>query len=546
MSTTAVHKDWINQYLPSTGVVLDVGAGVGRDAKYFADKGLDVVAVEPAEKLLSRGKLTTGSLSVRWIADQLPELRQVFALQMQFDLILLSAVWMHIPTTQRERAFRKLTNLMKPGGKMVISLRYGDSPDERQMWPVSVDEIKKLGQKFGVMVRSLGHRDDELQRESVVWDTVVIELPDDGSGAFPVIRNVLINDAKAATYKLALIRTLLRIADGHPGSVLRREENRVILPLGLVSLYWARQFKPILQAGLQQNSASSRGLSFVKADGWDKLAQLSAQDFSVGQAFVGEHAKALHLTLKHISSTIKDNPVKFTTWPGTQNAIFEVALNRTSNVVNHLYLDLQTLASYGEFSVPSHLWQTMSQYACWIEPVAIQEWANVTKSFSQNRAVPTHQILDKLKWIEAEHSTTQVRLRVQSLLAAKRELYCVWSSKKIRKEFSIDHCLPFSRWPNNDLWNLLPTLSKINLQKSDKVPTKRQLAHSKHLIVDWWKEAWSMDHGSENTFFSQAELTLPGLGHTDSYDDVFEALTLQTVRLIDQQQLQGFEITQAN
>jgi protein-L-isoaspartate O-methyltransferase len=31
------------------GLVLDVGAGSGRDAAWFADRGWDVVAVEPAE-----------------------------------------------------------------------------------------------------------------------------------------------------------------------------------------------------------------------------------------------------------------------------------------------------------------------------------------------------------------------------------------------------------------------------------------------------------------------------------------------------------------
>ena len=203
-------------YLPSTGVVLDVGAGVGRDAKYFAEQGLEVIAVEPADELLKLGKEYTQEDAVQWVQDTLPELNNVYGLQMRFDLILLSAVWMHIPASSRERAFRKLANLLKPNGYLVISLRHGPNADEREMFDVSTDELNKLSQQFGLSVRLAQPDDDKLDRPEVHWETVVMQLPDDGSGAFPIVRNILINDAKTSTYKLALIRTLLRIADGHP------------------------------------------------------------------------------------------------------------------------------------------------------------------------------------------------------------------------------------------------------------------------------------------------------------------------------------------
>ena len=42
----SVHKDWLSE-IPTEGMVLDVGAGSGRDARYLAARGLGVVAVEP-------------------------------------------------------------------------------------------------------------------------------------------------------------------------------------------------------------------------------------------------------------------------------------------------------------------------------------------------------------------------------------------------------------------------------------------------------------------------------------------------------------------
>jgi hypothetical protein len=38
----------------------------------------------------------------------------------------------------------------------------------------------------------------------VTWQTLVFQMPDDGTGAFPFIRHVAINDGKSATHKLAL------------------------------------------------------------------------------------------------------------------------------------------------------------------------------------------------------------------------------------------------------------------------------------------------------------------------------------------------------
>lgn len=88
---------------------LDIGAGTDRDALYMAEQGLDVIAVEPIEELLAIAKTAT----VQWISDELPDLYCVEKLQIQFDLILLSAVWMHIPPAHRQRSLRKLTNLIR-------------------------------------------------------------------------------------------------------------------------------------------------------------------------------------------------------------------------------------------------------------------------------------------------------------------------------------------------------------------------------------------------------------------------------------------------
>ena len=202
-----VHQSWIHLLpatLNKTSVrILDVGGGSGRDAKYFAEQLQNinssqssgqstestgqVFAIEPAAELAKWGEQTTKGLGVTWLQDTLPALENTTKLEISFDLILLSAVWMHIPPSDRARAFRKLTNILKPGGQLVISLRHGHTDDERKnrnMYDVSADELKKLASEHGLFVKLETELDkDQLGRGHVSWQTVVLAMPDDGTGA---------------------------------------------------------------------------------------------------------------------------------------------------------------------------------------------------------------------------------------------------------------------------------------------------------------------------------------------------------------------------
>ncbi|MFT2091109.1 methyltransferase domain-containing protein [Paraglaciecola sp. 2405UD69-4] len=593
-----VHNSWIHQ-LPAildkpNLAILDVGAGAGRDVKRIAELVAEnqpqgsiaqVYGVEPSHALLQVGQQTTKGQNVHWLQDSLPSLDKTTKLELSFDLILLSAVWMHVPPSQRSRALRKLTNLLKPGGKIVISLKFGMTPKEQQersMFAVSVEEVEHLAQNLGLFSSLVGTTDkDKLGRDAVYWQTLVLQLPDDGTGAFPFIRHVAINDGKAATHKLALLRVLLRIADGHPGAVLRRESSpsgdRVILPVGLVALYWCHQYKGLIDTHqLYQTPNKSPNMGFMKAEGWHKLTHRTAADYRIGNMFLGDDAIALHKTLSAAVTNIKTMPCRYITLPNSDQTIFEVD-NKTVRAKDSLFLDLQTLEQWGEFSLPESTWLAFNRYACWIEPVLVSEWVKTMASYTGNQqyAAPENQyyLHQALNWLEPKRSTSEVRTRFEKVKQQCPELaQCVWSAKSLKRNYDIDHSMPFARWPNNDLWNLLPTDSKINNQKSDRLPTEQKLKEAKERIQSWWQQAWlqpkqtleireqpasynlglnqsnsavsepstgswQQDKQSKR-FFAEANIALPGLNsNNQSIDDLFEALVLQRGRLKDMQQL---------
>ncbi|MDK9761419.1 class I SAM-dependent methyltransferase [Vibrio sp. D420a] len=535
VSFESVHHSW-KPYWPLAGdKVLDVGAGSGRDARWMQQQGCEVIAIEPSNALRELGAEYTG-VEVTWINDALPALSRTENLGMRFDLILVSAVWMHLPSSYRERAFRKLSNLLAPNGRLIISLRHGEFDDQRQGYPVSVEELEQLAKNSALQVRHIDESKDQLNRSEVWWQTVVMTLPDDGSGDLNKVRHIIVNDNKSATYKLALLRTLLRIADAHSGAVIDRSDGKILLPVGLVALYWVRQFKRLIDidiegSGIQQNSNTTKGLGFVKEDGWNQLKHLSADDLAIGAMFLGEEAKALQKLFSHTISTIKAGPVTFIYQGAKDNKLFEIlppAQRRKS--LSSLVIDSDFLASFGYFTLDESLWECFRIYHSWIEPLVVNQWVMEMQRFETNRErnISLQTYHDCLVWIDHNHDTRDVRKRVEQLRKEHTEIVSVWSGTVLKQDYHVDHCLPFTYWPNNDKWNLLPTTTNENLKKSDKVPTAEKLHKSKQRILDWWQLAWDHSDLSKQRFFSEAALSLPNIPpRCRDFEEVFDAMGLQ-------------------
>jgi SAM-dependent methyltransferase len=152
--------------------VLDIGAGTGRDAAALASMGHKVMAVEPLAAFRERAVALHPSARIEWVDDSLPDLTRIPG-EPAFDLVMLTAVWMHLDVDQRRRGMTRVSCLLRAGSTLLLSLRHGPFPDGRRMFHVSPDETIELARGEGlVMGAAQTYQRDFFGRPGVTWTTL--------------------------------------------------------------------------------------------------------------------------------------------------------------------------------------------------------------------------------------------------------------------------------------------------------------------------------------------------------------------------------------
>jgi SAM-dependent methyltransferase len=169
ISGAETHKAVLHLIPATPARILDVGAGTGRDAAWFAEMGHRVVAVEPTEAMRLPAMQLHPSPRIEWLDDSLPELALVRSRGEPFDLILLSAVWMHFDAAQRREAMASLAALLRRGGTLIMRVRHGPVPPGRRMFEIPDQETIELAGTHGLHPVLNLRAESTLQAAGVSW-----------------------------------------------------------------------------------------------------------------------------------------------------------------------------------------------------------------------------------------------------------------------------------------------------------------------------------------------------------------------------------------
>src|SRR5260370_26628261 len=176
----------VRHLIPDTpSSVLDIGSGTGRDAAWFASMGHRVVPVEPTDAMRLPAMALHPSPAIEWLNDSLPDLARLRARNETFDVVMLTAVWMHFDESQRQRAMPNLASLLRVGGVMIIKIRHGPVPQGRRMFEISAEETIALARMPGlhpVLQRRTEPSQERNRAASVDWTTLAFLRTKGSSG----------------------------------------------------------------------------------------------------------------------------------------------------------------------------------------------------------------------------------------------------------------------------------------------------------------------------------------------------------------------------
>jgi hypothetical protein len=312
-----------------------------------------------------------------------------------------------------------------------------------------LDEVERLARNHGFAVEKVHQGIDQQGRADVSWTCVALRLPDDGTGALPLLRHVILNDQKSATYKLGLLRALCRAADGSAGMVQETGEDFVRVPLGLVALNWLRFYLPLIREGLPQTPTNlgAEGLGFAKEGFRGLLTEVTASDLRVGGRFAASRAKSVHAALRDATQTIDRMPSTFMTYP-MGGRILPVERGRPGQASSMLDLGADYLKAFGWMRVPTHLWRAMRRNAAWIEPTLVAEWARLMRDYarSQQRQLAEERVIAAMQWSDPARDVSRTR-QIAARLMEAGGLRCVWTDRPLTPaSLDVDHMFPWAAW----------------------------------------------------------------------------------------------------
>ncbi len=142
--------------------------------------------------------------------------------------------------------------------------------------------------------------------------------------------------------------------------------------------------------------------------------------------------------------------------------------------------------------IPSELWQTFRVLSLWVEALCIHEWCMFTQRTrqSENRAIDRgetyHLLTDRPG---NRRPLTWERNHVDLLLMEGKRFICPWTERCIQHgvDYEMDHLVPVSVYPINELWNLVPSDPAFNAHvKRDRLPSIERLLQARpHLALTY-------------------------------------------------------------
>jgi hypothetical protein len=319
--------------------------------------------------------------------------------------------------------------------------------------------------------------------------------------SFVTISKIIEQDSKDTTYKFALLKATIDVILLFDQQIISSNNIREI-PTGLIVERWIWYYYPLIESeiflpqkkGEPKEITRGKNISFRKY--FVNLLECYSE-FGNFEHFYNDYKKkalnpkvnnALFELVKDLEKTITSMPMKYIGKSVTGNgySIYNRKGKKNRLNKNCIVSTEYLIENFGSFTIPEDYYLVLKYFGGFISGnnSLINYWADFIVRADRNKSLDKEFVLKKL-YIKPE-AFRDVSV-IKEFYKKNANLKCVWSNKKIAKDnLAIDHVLPFTHYLNNDIWNLLPTLSKVNGSKSDKILTAKFIEKRKDIIFEWW------------------------------------------------------------
>lgn len=149
-----------NEYLPS-GRIIEIGSGIGKDAKSLIDLGYDYIGIDPSVGFLelAQKRCPSGKFIKKYAHEINPSLGE-------FDGFWASAVLLHIPRDEMNESLLAISSVLRKGAIGFIVMKEGegeriDSETGRLFTYYQEDEFRTVLEWNGFEVLDTDRRDTE-------------------------------------------------------------------------------------------------------------------------------------------------------------------------------------------------------------------------------------------------------------------------------------------------------------------------------------------------------------------------------------------------
>ena len=364
---------------------LDIACGNGRDAKWMAGQGFIVDAIDGAEGMIRQANAQNPHSNVNYAVDLMPDLSyirsKVKEAGAKYDLITMSAAWMHLDTDARARMFQTLQDVANPGAVMFITLRHGPAPADRPMFAVTADELRDMCESNLMHFEHIiDGKADQLGRGDVWWDSACLKMPENHIEALPLYRDSIINSPKNTSYKLGFTHCLLDLIRNKSGLVQQIDDARYSVPLGPMLPQWIRLYDGLADAGLVQIRNNKRLTDPLNATRrFTAVAGgIHANDLTDGKVFEGTGAQIASRMLNAAHAAMIQ-PARFIIRPDGQHPVFSYVAPKARQDLGRVLISDENLSErFGSVIIAKDIVHAGRDYASLIDAGVVREWARFT------------------------------------------------------------------------------------------------------------------------------------------------------------------------